>query len=139
MFAKVYEGLTYKLRLEFPPTYPYTAPVVRFTTPCFHPNVDNHGNICLDILKEKWSALYDVRTILISIQSLLGGKIVKFFRFRNRLLQSIHWLFVYFFVFIEPNNDSPLNQHAATLWSNQKEFKKHLQELNLQQPSSVII
>ena len=62
----------YKLRLDFPAGYPYTAPTVRFTTPCFHPNVDKHGNICLDILKEKWSALYEVRTILLSIQSLLG-------------------------------------------------------------------
>lgn len=104
----VYEGLTYKLRLEFPHTYPYTAPVVRFTTPCFHPNVDNNGNICLDILKEKWSALYDVRTILISIQSLLG----------------------------EPNNDSPLNEDAATMWSNPKEFRKHLQEIHKKQASS---
>ena len=40
--------------------YPYQSPTVKFTTPCFHPNVDNHGNICLDILKEKWSALYEV-------------------------------------------------------------------------------
>jgi hypothetical protein len=31
-----------------------------------------YGNICLDILKEKWSALYEVRTILLSIQTLLG-------------------------------------------------------------------
>ena len=68
----VYEGLKYKLRLEFPAGYPYSAPTVRFVTPCFHPNVDQHGNICLDILKEKWSALYEVRTILLSIQSLLG-------------------------------------------------------------------
>ena len=105
----VYEGLKYKLRLEFPageyissesepltkrlmqqlPGYPYQSPTVKFTTPCFHPNVDSHGNICLDILKEKWSALYEVlyenadnsfspyeiaqvRTILLSIQSLLG-------------------------------------------------------------------
>ncbi|NWW94347.1 UBE2C enzyme, partial [Rhynochetos jubatus] len=51
--------------------YPSTAPAVRFLTPCFHPNVDTQGNICLDILKDKWSALYDVRTILLSIQSLL--------------------------------------------------------------------
>lgn len=74
----VYEGLTYKLRLEFPageidPSqswsprltiillgYPYQSPTVKFSTPCFHPNVDSHGNICLDILKEKWSALYEV-------------------------------------------------------------------------------
>lgn len=58
---------------------------MRFETACFHPNVDQHGNICLDILKEKWSAAYSVRTVLLSIQSLLG----------------------------EPNNDSPLNAYAA--------------------------
>lgn len=72
--SQVYAGLTYKLTLEFPHSYPYSAPIVRFATPCFHPNVDIGGNICLDILKDKWSALYDVRTILLSIQSLLAGE-----------------------------------------------------------------
>merc|ERR1711944_397138 len=95
-----YENLTYKLIFEFPSSYPYTAPTVKFVTPCYHPNVDQHGNICLDILKEKWSALYEVRTILLSIQSLLG----------------------------EPNNDSPLNTQAANLWANQTAYKKHLHE-----------
>ncbi|XP_059480959.1 ubiquitin-conjugating enzyme E2 C [Neocloeon triangulifer] len=94
----VYEGLTYKLSLEFANSYPYQAPVVKFVTKCFHPNVDTVGNICLDILKDKWSALYDVRTILLSIQSLLG----------------------------EPNNDSPLNLTAADMWSNQETYKTHL-------------
>lgn len=47
----VYEGLNYKLSLKFPTDYPFKAPVVRFETPCFHPNVDQYGNICLDILK----------------------------------------------------------------------------------------
>ncbi|KAK8394773.1 hypothetical protein O3P69_005925 [Scylla paramamosain] len=83
-----------------PAVTPYTAPTVKFITTCFHPNVDLHGNICLDILKEKWSASYDVRAILLSIQSLLG----------------------------EPNNDSPLNGHAAELWANQTAYKKHLLE-----------
>jgi len=96
----VYEGLKYKLRMEFPAGYPYSPPTVKFSTPCFHPNVDTHGNICLDILKEKWSALYDVRTILLSIQSLLG----------------------------EPNNDSPLNTTAAEMWLNQVTYKKYLLE-----------
>ena len=82
----VYDGLKYKLRLEFPAAYPYTAPTVKFVTPCFHPNVDQHGNICLDILKEKWSALYEVRTILLSIQSLLG---------MNKVLISNAEIFIY--------------------------------------------
>lgn len=73
LYFQVYEGLQYKLTFDFPSGYPYQAPTVRFDTPCYHPNVDKHGNICLDILKEKWSALYDVRTILLSLQSLLGG------------------------------------------------------------------
>lgn len=71
--SQVYEGLRYRLSLEFPAGYPYQAPRVKFVTPCFHPNVDEQGHICLDILKDKWSALYDVRSILLSIQSLLGG------------------------------------------------------------------
>lgn len=91
-----YEGLSFKLSLQFPTDYPFKAPLVRFVTPCFHPNVDNAGNICLDILKDKWSAAYSVKTVLISIQSLLG----------------------------EPNNDSPLNNYAAKLWDNQEEFRK---------------
>lgn len=74
--------------------------VVKFITPCFHPNIDLSGAICLDILKDKWSALYDVRTILLSIQSLLG----------------------------EPNNESPLNAQASLLWNNQTDFKKYLDE-----------
>lgn len=71
--ATAYEGTSYRLGLAFPSDYPYKPPKVRFETPCFHPNVDTHGNICLDILQDKWSSAYDVRTILLSIQSLLGG------------------------------------------------------------------
>uniref|UniRef100_A0A2I2ZDU0 UBC core domain-containing protein n=1 Tax=Gorilla gorilla gorilla TaxID=9595 RepID=A0A2I2ZDU0_GORGO len=65
--ATVYEDLRYKhkLSLEFPSDYPYNAPMVKFLTPCYYPSVDTQGNICLDILKDKWSALYDIRTILL--------------------------------------------------------------------------
>lgn len=96
--ASPYETLTYRLSLSFPADYPFKAPVVKFETPCFHPNVDGHGNICLDILKEKWSAALSVRTILLSIQALLA----------------------------EPNNESPLNVAAARLWDDQEEYKKVL-------------
>lgn len=76
----------------------------------YHPNIDMSGNICLDILKEEWSAVYNVQTILLSIQSMLG----------------------------EPNPKSPLNAQlplfpdpanllrAAMLWKDNKmeEYKR---------------
>ncbi|KAF8458059.1 ubiquitin-conjugating enzyme E2-20 kDa [Terfezia claveryi] len=94
-----YEGLTFKLNFSFPSNYPYSPPTVLFTTPMFHPNVDMAGRICLDILKDKWSAVYNVQSILLSLQSLLG----------------------------EPNNKSPLNGQAAELWDkNPTEYKRLL-------------
>ena len=94
----VYEGLEYKLSIEFSDNYPISAPTVKFITPCFHPNVDTAGNICLDILKENWSPVYNVGTLLNSIRSLLG----------------------------DPNNSSPLNVTAANLWDDQQHFKTQL-------------
>ncbi|KAF2713698.1 ubiquitin-conjugating enzyme [Pleomassaria siparia CBS 279.74] len=87
-----YAKLTFKLSMEFASTYPYTAPTVMFKTPIYHPNVDFSGRICLDILKDKWSAIYNINAVLLSLQSLLG----------------------------EPNNASPLNGEAADLW--EKDF-----------------
>ncbi|KAL0418475.1 UNVERIFIED_CONTAM: Ubiquitin-conjugating enzyme E2 19 [Sesamum radiatum] len=97
----VFEGTEYKLSLAFPSDYPFKPPKVKFETGCFHPNVDVYGNICLDILQDKWSSAYDVRTILLSIQSLLG----------------------------EPNTSSPLNTQAASLWGNQEEYRKMVEKL----------
>ncbi|KAL0696830.1 hypothetical protein Bca4012_064010 [Brassica carinata] len=97
----VFEGTEYRLSLSFSNDYPFKPPKIKFQTTCFHPNVDVYGNICLDILQDKWSSAYDVRTILLSIQSLLG----------------------------EPNISSPLNTQAAQLWSNQEEYRKMVEKL----------
>jgi ubiquitin-conjugating enzyme E2 C len=67
-----YADLNLKLSFEFPGNYPYSPPTVLFKTPIYHPNIDFSGRICLDILKDKWSAVYNVQTVLLSLQSLLG-------------------------------------------------------------------
>lgn len=92
-----YAGLSLKLTFAFPSNYPYAPPTVLFKTPIYHPNVDFSGRICLDILKDKWTAAYNIQTVLLSLQSLLG----------------------------EPNNASPLNGEAAELWDkDMDEFKR---------------
>merc|ERR1711907_80814 len=78
----------FKLELYLPDDYPMAAPKVRFLTMIYHPNIDNLGRICLDILKDKWSPALQIRSVLLSIQALLSS----------------------------PNPDDPLNNEAANLW-----------------------
>ena len=67
-----FEDGTFKLILQFTEKYPNEPPKVKFQTNMFHPNIYADGQLCLDILARKWSPTFDVLSILISVQSLLG-------------------------------------------------------------------
>ena len=102
-----YEETLNNIIINIPKEYPNKPPNIRFMNKIFHPNISTEGNICLDILKENWKPVYSLRTIIMSIISLLS----------------------------EPNPDSPLNGEAARLYRDSLKSKtdrrKYLKMVNL--------
>jgi ubiquitin-conjugating enzyme E2 A len=54
--------------MHFEEQYPNKPPAVKFISQMFHPNVYATGELCLDILQNRWSPTYDVAAVLTSIQ-----------------------------------------------------------------------
>lgn len=97
----IYEDRRYNLEIKFPEQYPHHAPTIKFVDAIFHPNVDQHGNICLDILKDQWSPVMKIKQVLLSLQSLLD----------------------------DPNNDSPLNATAAAKWDHKPAYISEMKKV----------
>ncbi|XP_062308426.1 cell division cycle 34 homolog (S. cerevisiae) a [Osmerus eperlanus] len=103
-----YEGGYFKARIKFPIDYPYSPPAFRFITKMWHPNIYENGDVCISILhppvddpqsgelpSERWNPTQNVRTILLSVISLLN----------------------------EPNTFSPANVDASVMYRKWRDSK----------------
>ena len=98
----LYYGMILPFEIKFTKNYPNQAPKFRFKKNClYHPNIFWDGNVCLDVLQNKWTKLHNVKSIILTIILLLK----------------------------EPNPDSPANTEAANLFvSDYGKFKRTVRE-----------
>lgn len=83
-----YSGGLFYLTIHFSTNYPFKAPDIKFSNRIYHPNINEAGQICIDILKNEWSSALSIGRVLLSISSLLS----------------------------DPNPNDPLNAEAANLY-----------------------
>ena len=98
-----YRNGIWKLRIRFPPQYPYKGPLVSFCNYIYHPNVESKaGAICLNFLSKDWSPVYDLLSIL------------------NEFIPDL---------LRNPNAGDPYNTDAARLYNKDKDdYGKMVQE-----------
>ena len=115
----IFQGAYFKATLTFPPEYPFSPPDMKFVSDIWHPNVYPNGTVCISILhppttdevsgelpSERWNPTRTVRSVLISIASMLNS----------------------------PNINSPANVDAAVMYrkwctSNDKAYVERINDL----------
>merc|ERR1712156_694854 len=71
----LYDGEKFSLSFQFNARYPFDSPIVLFVgnNIPIHPHVYSNGHICLSTLTEDWSPAVSVRTLCLSIISMLAS------------------------------------------------------------------
>lgn len=94
-----YKGGIFRFNCSINDEFPIEPPRFKCLQKIYHPNIDLEGGVCLNILREDWSPVLSMTTILLGLQ----------------------------FLFLEPNAIDPLNKEAAiTLNKDNRAFMRNV-------------
>lgn len=94
-----YKNGKFKFKIEIGQNFPIEPPKIKCLNKIYHPNIDLDGNICLNILREDWSPVLSLNSVLIGLN----------------------------FLFLEPNPNDPLNKEAANMLVKDKnQFERNI-------------
>ena len=80
-------GGKYLFTFDYPDDYPDKPPKVLCKTKIYHPNIDYNGNVCLNMLKEDWTPIFNVNAVIAGV----------------------------YYLFVVPNPNDPLNHDVAKI------------------------
>lgn len=91
-----YDGKTIILDLQVKDDYPFSPPFLKFRKRMYHPNIEQDGTICLDIMKkDTWKPAFKIQDVLYKVLELLSN----------------------------PNRSSPVNMEDDKYWDDMDEIK----------------
>lgn len=97
-----YKGGHFNFQVEINNNFPIEPPKIKCKSKIYHPNIDIDGNVCLNILREDWSPVLNLNSVLMGLN----------------------------FLFLEPNPNDPLNKEAANmLVKNKTRFARNVSDL----------
>ena len=88
----IYAGAKFRFRMEIPDNFPFAAPKVRcetlvrksllrrndikfvfsFLFQVYHPNIDFEGAVCLNILRQEWSPVLSLQSVIFGLLTLFS-------------------------------------------------------------------
>ena len=87
-----YEDISIEFLIKFPNEYPLISPEIEFTTNIFHLNIDEKGEVLMNII-DNWSPLTSISKMIISVYNIL----------------------------IEPDINYPVSDYVLDLYTNNKD------------------
>ncbi|ANQ11055.1 Uncharacterized protein PCOAH_00052180 [Plasmodium coatneyi] len=87
-----FRGKTVNFVILFKDTYPIAPPKIKCHSKIFHPNIDDRGNVCLNVLKLEWNPIINLQMLILGLLLLLN----------------------------EPSTEDPFNHAAAEVFARDK-------------------